>query len=97
MRIALLYGAAGIMIVVPVSTGTVLALYPHEGLIPLWFWVVWFLVSVWAVLDAPVRVESLIPAHRLHQSTRYGNVGMLLALANVVWSIAALIYLGWWS
>jgi hypothetical protein len=97
MRIALLYDAAGIMILVPVSTGTVLALFPHEMLIPLWFWVVWFLVSVWAVWDAPVRVESLISADRVHQSTRYGKVGMFLALGNVVWSIAALIYLGWWS
>lgn len=86
------------MILVPVGTATVLALFPAEvRLIPLWFWVVWFLVSVWAMLDAPVRVESLIPPNRSYQSTRYGRLGMVLALANVVWSIAALIYLGWWS
>ncbi len=98
MRIALLCAAAAIMILVPVSTGTMLAAFPAEfRLIPPWLWVVWFLFSVWAVLDAPPRVEWLIPPDRAYQSTRYGRWGMLLALANVVWSIVAVIYLGWWS
>ena len=98
MRIVLLCAAAAIMILVPVSTGTMLVAFPAEfRLIPLSLWVAWFLASVWAVLDAPPRVESLLPLNRAHQSTRYGKLGMVLALANVVWSIAALIYLGWWS
>ena len=54
-------------------------------------------LSVWAVSDAPPRVESLLPLNRAYQSTRYGKLGMILALANVVWSIVAVIYLGWWS
>lgn len=98
MRIALLYAAAGIMILVPFGTATLLALYPAEvRVIPLAFWVVWFIVSVWVALDAAVRVEFLIPPDRLYQSPRYGRLGMVLGAFNVVWSIAALIYLGWWS
>jgi len=98
MRIVLLCAAAAIMILVPVSTGTMLVAFPAEfRLIPLSLWVAWFLASVWAVLDAPPRVESLLPLNRAYQSTRYGRVGMILALANVVWSIVAVIYLGWWS
>ena len=97
MRKVLLLGAAAIMVLVPLSTATVLALFPHEvTLIPAWFWMVWFLVSVWAALDAPLRVQWFVPAHRHHQSARYGRVGMVLALGNVLWSIAAVIYLGWW-
>ncbi len=97
MRRVLLLGAAAIMILVPVSTGAVLAFFPQETRwIPMWFWVAWFLFSVWAALDAPLRVQWLVPRHRHHQSMRYGRVGMVLALGNVLWSIVAVIYLGWW-
>jgi hypothetical protein len=97
MRKVLLLGAAAIMVLVPVTTGAVLAFLPKEvGCIPMWFWVAWFLFSVCAALDAPLRVVSLLPRNRGYQSIRYGRVGMALALGNVVWSIAAVIYLGWW-
>jgi len=97
MRRGLLLGAAAIMILVPVSTSALLALFPLQvRLVPIWFWVAWFLVSVWAALDAPLRVESLMPPGRRYQSVRYGRMGMALAVGNVVWSIVAVIYLGWW-
>ena len=97
MRKVLLLSATAIMILVPVTTGTVLAFLPKEmRWIPMWFWVAWFLFSVWAALDAPARVEWLMPRHRHHQLLRYAKTGMALAVGNVVWSIAALIYLGWW-
>jgi len=98
MRMVLLRAAAGVMMLVPLSTAAVLAAFPHEvRLIPVWFWVVWFLLSVWAALDAPLRVGWFVPANREDQAMRYARTGMVLALANVVWSIAAVIYLGWWS
>jgi len=97
MRKVLLLGAATIMILVPVTTGTVLAFLPKEvRWIPMWFWVAWFLFSVCAALDAPLRVEWLLPRGRRYQAVRYGRMGLALALGNVVWSIAAVIYLGWW-
>lgn len=98
MRMLPLYACAGVLVVVPVGTAAMLALFP-AGLrsIPLWFWVFWFLFSVWIALDAPVRVESLIPPGRLHRSPLYGRRAMLLGLGNVLCSIATLIYLGWWS
>jgi len=97
MRKVLLLGAAAIMVLVPVTTGAVLAFLPREvRWIPMWFWVAWFLFSVWAALDAPLRVELLLPQGHRYQAIRYGRMGLALALGNVVWSIAAVIYLGWW-
>jgi uncharacterized membrane protein len=94
----MLWAAVGILILVPVSTAAMVVLVPHQDrLIPLWFWVVWFLFSVWAALDLPLRVARLTPIDSLHQLTRYTSWAMVLALGNVVWSIGALIYLGWWS
>jgi len=94
----LLRAAAGVMMLVPLSTAALLAAFPHEvQLIPVWFWVVWFLLSVWAALDAPLRVGWFVPEDRQGRTMRYARTGMVLALANVVCSIAAVIYLGWWS
>lgn len=62
MAMLLLYSAACIMILPPICTAAMLALFPGEfRMIPLWLWVVWFLLSVWVALDASVRVERLIP------------------------------------
>jgi hypothetical protein len=95
MRKTLALAAAALMVLVPVGTGAVLALFPEAApAIPVWFWVVWFLVSVWAALDAPVRVEWL-PAGRF-RSTGYARTALALAVGNVVLSIAAVVYLGWW-
>ena len=85
------------MILVPLSTGTVLALFPQApSWMPIWFWVAWFLFSVWAALDAPRHVEALLPPGRPWQCIRYAKMGVALAVGNVIWSIAAVIYLGWW-
>lgn len=86
------------MILIPVGTAAMLALFPAEFLqIPLVVWVVWLLFSVWVALDAPLRVEWFIPPHRLSRSPRYGKLGITLGVANVAWSTAVLVYLGWWA
>ena len=95
MRTALLSTTVGIMVLVPFSTAFVLAVSPHKmRLIPVWFWVGWFLVSVWATLEAPMRAGWF--SERPDQAVRYCRVGTVLAMGNVLWSIAAVIYLGWW-
>ena len=90
-------GIAAFMTLVPLSTGAGLALFPQAASwMPIWFWVVWFLFSVWGALDAPRRVEALLPPGRPNQCMRYARTGVALAVTNVIWSIAAVIYLGWW-
>jgi hypothetical protein len=75
MRMVLLRAAAGIMVLVPLSTAFVLEVSPREmRLIPVWFWVAWFIVSVWAAIEAPLRAEWF--ADRRDQAIRYGRVGM---------------------
>lgn len=94
----LLRAAACILILVPGSTAAVLAFFPGEiARIPVGFWLVWFVISVWTALDAPLRVSWFLPDDALNQNIRYGKTGTVLGLANVIWSIAFVIYLGWWS
>lgn len=96
MRRVLLAAIVLILVLVPFSTAFVLAVFPRDmQLIPVWFWVVWFVLTAWAALEARLRVDWFLD--RPDQANRYGTVGMFLALCNVLWSIVALISLGRWS
>jgi len=97
MRLIFLLAAVGSMILVPVGTAAVLAIVPREfRLIPVWFWAVWFPISIWAALEVP-RVRRLLPLNRVHQSARYETAALSLALVNVLACFSAVIYLGWWN
>lgn len=86
------------MILVPLGTVTPLAVFPEEiRFIPLWFWVTWSPVSVWAMFDEPARIESVAPVTHVRESAIYANWAGILAIANLASSIAAVIYLGWWT
>ena len=97
-RMLLLYACEGALVLVPVGVATTLAVFP-AGVrsVPLWLWVFWFVLSVWCALDAPMRIESLLPLNRLHRVAHYERRAMALAVVNLVCSLATLIYVGWWS
>jgi hypothetical protein len=98
MRMLLLKVCAGVLVLVPVGVVAMLSvLPPGVRSVPLWLWVFWFLLSVWCALDAPTRIESLLPPDRLHLVARYQRWAMFLAIVNVLCSISTLIYVGWWS
>jgi len=93
-----LYACAGISVLVPVGVAATLAVFPARfRSVPLWLWVFWFLLSVWCALDAPTRIETLLPPNRLYRVAVYGRRAIVLAVVNVVCSLATLVYLGWWS
>ena len=98
MRVVLLYACAGVLVFVPLGVAATLALFP-AGLrsVPLLLWVCWFLLSVWCALDAPTRIESLLPTNRLYRVACYERQAMALAVVNLACSLATLIYVGWWG
>lgn len=94
----MLYVCAGVLILAPVGVAATLAVFPAGfQAVPLWLWVFWLLLSVWCALDAPTRMESLLPADQLHRVARCEKRAMFLAGVNIVCSLATLIYVGWWS
>jgi len=98
MRVVLLYACAGVLVLVPLGVSATLAVFPAGFKeVPLWLWACWFLLSVWCALDAPTRIESLLPTNRLHRVAHYERWAMALAVVNVVCSLATLIYVGWWG
>jgi len=98
MRMLLLYVSAGALALLPVGVAVTLAVFPAGfRSVPLLLWVVWLVLSVWCALDAPTRIESLLPPNRLHRVARYERQAMILAVVNVICSLATLIYVGWWS
>jgi hypothetical protein len=97
MRVLLL-ACAGALFLVPAVTAVIGALFPTGfRAIPLWVWIFWSLFSVWCALETPGRVDSLLPASRRHRTAHYERWGMVLAIANVVYSVVTLICLVWWS
>jgi len=96
MRRALLLSAAAVMVLVPGGAGICTAFFPRQGrILPVGFWVLWLMVSLWATFYAPMAVDRLTPPHRgSHQSAAYARWGIALGIINIVWSVAEIALLG---
>ena len=96
MRRALLLSAAAMMVVVPAGAGLTTAIYPRQArILPLGFWVLWLLVSLWATFYAPNAVDRLTPSHQgSHQCAAYARWGIALGVINMLWSVAEILLLG---
>jgi hypothetical protein len=71
MRCVLL-SAAAVMGMIPSGTGVYAAFFPRQGrILPVGFWVLWLLVSLWATFYAPTVVDRLTPLHRGTPHTRH--------------------------
>jgi hypothetical protein len=96
MRRMVLFSAAAAMVLVPGCAGVFTAFFPRYGrILPVGFWVLWLLLSLWATFYAPVVVDRLTPQDRgSHQCAAYVRWGIGLGIINIVWSLAEIVLLG---
>jgi hypothetical protein len=99
MRRVVLAVAGGALVLVPVGTVTLLAIFPGEFLlIPVAFWVAWLVVSLIVSLEAPTLADELAPPSRgIHGAIRYARWVMALGLVNLGYGMAVLLWLMWRS
>lgn len=84
------------MVLVPGLAAVSIAFFPRQGrILPVGFWVLWLLISLWATFYAPIAVDWLTPAHRgTHQCATYTRWGIALGMINMLWSVAEILLLG---
>jgi len=96
MRRVLLLSAATLMAVIPAGTGVYAAFFPRQSrILPVGFWVLWLLVSLWSTFYAPVVVDHLTPRSiGNHRCGMYARWGIALGMINIAWSVAEIVLLG---
>ena len=96
MRRALLFSAAAVLMAVPGVGAVSTALFPRQGrILPVGFWVLWLLASLWATFYAPIAVDRLTSSHQgSHQCAAYVRWGITLGIINVLWSVAEILLSG---
>jgi hypothetical protein len=96
MQRVLLLSAAAVMVLVPGVAGVHAALFPRQGrILPLGFWVLWLLLSLWATFYAPVLVVRLAPPNLgSHRCAAYARWGIALGVINIAWSMTEIVLLG---
>jgi len=96
MRRVLLLSAATVMALIPAGTGVYAAFFPRQGrILPVEFWVLWLLVSLWATFYAPMVVDRLTPQSLgSHRCAAYARWGIALAIVNIACSVAEIALLG---
>jgi hypothetical protein len=95
MQRALLSTIIGILFAVPLSTATLLLIFPaYVQAIPLAFWVIWLVISVLLTFNAPMLADWATPPKRgIHQAMEYAKWGTVLGLMNIGSGMAALLFL----
>jgi hypothetical protein len=95
MRCLLLVSAAVLLVLVPAGAGAFAAFSPHpRRILPVGFWILWLLLSLWAMFYAPVVVGRLTPRNAgNHRCASYARWGIALALINLAWSLAEIVWL----
>jgi hypothetical protein len=96
MRRVLLLSAAAVMVLIPAGAGLYTALFPRQDrILPVWFWVLWLLLSLWATFYAPMVVDRLTPRTLgSHRCAAYARWGIALGMINLAWSVAEIVLLG---
>lgn len=95
MRCILLPCAAAVMALIPAVSGAYAAFSPRQGrILPVWFWVLWLLISLCVIFYAPAAVDRLTPeTHASHRCAAYARWGIALGLINLAWSVAEIMLL----
>jgi hypothetical protein len=96
MRRVLLLSTAAVMAMIPGGAGIYAAFFPRQGrILPVGFWVLWLLVSLWATFYAPVVVDRLTPQSLgSHRCAAYARWGIALGIVNIACSLAEIGLLG---
>ncbi len=96
MRRVLLLSAAAVLVLVPGGAAVCAAFFPHQRrILPVGFWVLWLLLSLWATFYAPVVVNRLTPRNAgSHQCAVYARWGIALGIINIAWSMVEILRLG---
>lgn len=96
MRRMLLVLAAVVLILVPSGAGAFAALSPHpRRILPVGFWVLWLLFSLWGMFYTPALVGRLTPRNAgNHRCAAYARWGIVLSIINIAWSVAEIAWLG---
>jgi hypothetical protein len=95
MQRVLFSAVVGTLFLVPVATATLLLIFPgYVREIPLWFWVIWLLISVLLTFNAPALADWVTPPQRgIHQAMAYAKWATLLGVINIGAGMAALLFL----
>ena len=96
MRRVLLLSAAAVMAMIPAGGGVYAAFFPRQSrILPVGFWALWLLVSLWATFYAPVVVDRLTPQSvGSHRCAAYARWGIALGIVNIACSVAEIALLG---
>ena len=96
MRRALLLSAAAVLMAVPGVGAVSTAFFPRQDrILPVGFWALWLLVSLWTMFYAPIAVDRLTQPHgSSHQCATYAKWGIALGMINIAWSVVEILLLG---
>lgn len=95
MRITLLSASMIFLTLIPMGTAVLLGLFTDEILlVPVWFWLIWLVVSVGVTLEGPaVVVGFALPLRGRHSAASYAKLCAGLGVLNVASALAALLCL----
>jgi hypothetical protein len=91
----LLVCAAAVLVLVPGGASFYAAFFPRHGrILPVGFWVLWLLLSLWTMFYAPVVVNRLTSHNTAsHRRAAYARWGIALGIINIAWGMAEILWL----
>jgi len=91
MRRVLLLFAAAVLILVPGCASVFAALSPRpRRILPVGFWALWLMVSLWTMFYAPALVDRLTSRNAgNHKRATYARWDIVLGIINIAWSVAS--------
>jgi hypothetical protein len=92
MRITLVAASMVFLTLIPMGTAILLGWFTDEvALVPVWFWLIWLVLSVGVALESPALVGGLAPPRRgRHSTALYAKLFTGLGVLNAASSLAAL-------
>jgi hypothetical protein len=95
MRVALLAAGVGFLALVPTGTAVLLIFFSDNvALVPVWFWLVWLVISLGVALEAPALADALaLPRRGTDGLAFYAKWAAGLGVLNVASALTALFFI----